>query len=173
VSAGFRIEALSPAHDRKSFSCGVEPLDAYFRERVSQDIKRRVSNCFVMRDGAGAIAGYYTFAATSLPLTELTDEEKKRLPRYPLLPAGLIGRLAIDRRFRRQGLGGALIIDAAHRASRADPAIFALIVDAKDDTAAAFYRHLGFRAFLSRPSSLFLPVATALQALAADKTTQA
>ena len=162
--AGFRVETLGAAHDRKSFSCGVAALDTYFKERVTQDIKRRVSNCFVVCDDAGLIAGYYTLAATSLPLDELSGDQKKRLPRYALLPAGLIGRLAIDQRFRGQGLGGALVIDAALRASRADPAVFALIVDAKDDAAIGFYQHLGFRRFASKPQSLFLPVATALQA---------
>jgi ribosomal protein S18 acetylase RimI-like enzyme len=162
---GFRVEMLAPEHDRKSFSCGTEALDSYFRERAGQDIKRRVSNCFVLLDADGAVAGFYTFAATSLPLTELSELEKKRLPRCPLMPAALIGRLAIDQRFRNQGLGSALVIDAAVRAARSDPAIFALIVDAKDETAAAFYRHLEFRHFESRPLSLYLPVATALSAL--------
>jgi ribosomal protein S18 acetylase RimI-like enzyme len=165
VSPRFRIEALASTHDRLSFSSGVEPLDRYLRELASQDIKRRVSNCFVALDESGAIAGYYTFAATSLPLTELSAEEAKRLPRYALLPAGLIGRLAIDRRFQRQRLGGALIMDAVARAARADQANFALIVDAKDEAAVAFYEHLQFRRFASRPKSLFLPLATALQAL--------
>jgi ribosomal protein S18 acetylase RimI-like enzyme len=163
---GFRVQMLAPEHDRRRFSCGVEPLDSYFRERAGQDVKRRVSNCFVLLDGDAAVAGFYTFAATSLPLTELSEPEKKRLPRYPLMPAALIGRLAIDQGFRGQGLGSALVIDAALRAARSDPAIFALIVDAKDEAAVAFYRHLEFRVFESRPQSLFLPVATALQALA-------
>jgi ribosomal protein S18 acetylase RimI-like enzyme len=167
VSQGFRIEALAAPHDRKSFSSGVEPLDRYLRELANQDIKRRVSNCFVALDDFGVIAGYYTFAATSLPLTELSAEETQRLPRYPLLPAGLIGRLAIDRRFQGRGLGGALIMDAATRAARGDTAIFALIVDAKDDKAIAFYEHHQFRRFATRPDSLFLPLATALQALEA------
>jgi len=164
----FRIEALAATHDRRSFSSGVEPLDRYLRELANQDIKRRVSNCFVALDAAGVIAGYYTFAATSLPLTELSAEQAQRLPRYPLLPAGLIGRLAVDRRFREQRLGGALIMDAAARAARGDPAIFALIVDAKDDSAASFYEHYQFRRFVSRPQSLYLPIATALRALQAS-----
>ena len=161
----FRIEALSSLHDRAGFSSGVEPLDRYLRELATQDIKRRVSNCFVAHDDDDGIAGYYTFAATSLPLTELSPEETKRLPRYALLPAGLIGRLAVDQRFQGRRLGGALIMDAAARAARGDPAIFALIVDAKDDGAVAFYEHLQFRRFLSKPMTLFLPLAIALQAL--------
>jgi ribosomal protein S18 acetylase RimI-like enzyme len=87
------------------------------------------------------------------------------LPRYGLLPAGLIGRLAVDQEFQGRRLGSALIMDAATRAARADPAIFALIVDAKDDVAVAFYEHHQFRRFASKPASLFLPVETALQAL--------
>jgi GNAT superfamily N-acetyltransferase len=165
VTRGFRIEALTSAHTRKSFSSGSAPLNRYLHDLATQDIKRRVSNCFVAIDDAGTIAGYYTFAAASFPLTELSAEEAKRLPRYALLPAGLIGRLAVDQRFRGQKLGGALIMDAALRAAHAEPAIFALVVDAKDEEAAGFYQHLGFRRFTSKPASLFLPIATALQAL--------
>jgi ribosomal protein S18 acetylase RimI-like enzyme len=166
VKLEFSIEALAPTDDRKSFYSGVEALDRYFIELATQDIKRRLSNCFVARDNGGSIAGYYTFAAASLPLTELSAGEAKRLPRYALLPAGLIGRLAVDRRFQGRRLGSALIMDAAARAARAEPAIFALIVEAKDDEAAKFYQHHEFRCFLSRPRSLFLPISTALLALA-------
>jgi len=90
VTAGFTIEALNSAHNRKGFSSGAEPLDRYFREPVTQDVKRRVSNCFVALNAAGAIAGYYTFAAASLPLTKLSAGEKQRLSRLWLLPAGLM-----------------------------------------------------------------------------------
>ena len=89
------------------------------------------------------------------------------MPRYGVLPAGLIGRLAVDRRYRGLHLGSALVIDAARRAAGADPAVFALVVDAKDDGAAAFYERLGFRRFASRPMSLFLAIATALRAVEA------
>jgi ribosomal protein S18 acetylase RimI-like enzyme len=164
VTGTYIIEALAN-HDRRNFTCGVAALDRYFREQVSQDIRRRVTNCFVAIDTAGAVAGYYTFAAASLPTTELTGDEVKRLPRYPLLPAALIGRLAVAAPDRGQGLGAALIVDAVVRTMRAEPAIFALIVDAKDEAAVAFYTHLGFRAFTSRPMSLFLPVAEAQRRL--------
>jgi ribosomal protein S18 acetylase RimI-like enzyme len=157
VTSRFRVESLTSTRDRKSFSSGVEPLDRYLRDLATQDIKRRVSNCFIALDDADAIAGYYTFAATSLPLTELS--------RYASLPAGLIGRLAVDRKFQGQRLGAALIMDAAARAARVETAIYALIVDAKDDAAIAFYEHLGFRRFASKPRTLFLPIATALKAL--------
>ena len=161
----FIIEPLSGSLIRTGFSCGVLELDRYFRENVSQDIKRRVSNCFVALDEAGAIAAYYTLAATSLPLTELPVALTKRLPRYPLVPAGLIGRLAVDERYRRQGLGAALVVDAVGRAMRSEPAIFALVVHAKDETASGFYQHLGFRPFASVPMRLFIPIAEAARRL--------
>jgi ribosomal protein S18 acetylase RimI-like enzyme len=167
VTSEFTVGPLGAAHNRKEFSCGVAALDRYLQELATQDIRRRVSNCFVACDGAGAVAAYYTFAAASFPLSDLPPEETRRLPRYGVLPAGLIGRLAVDQRFRGRRLGSALVIDAARRAAGADPAIFALVVDAKDDAAVAFYEHLEFRRFVSRPMSLYLPIATALKAVEA------
>jgi GNAT superfamily N-acetyltransferase len=164
VPAEFTIAPLDGTHDRKAFSCGIEPLDRYLHQQASQDVRRRISNCFVALDAARVVAAYYTFAAASFPLGDLPADEAKRLPRYGLVPAGLIGRLAVDQRFRRRGLGGALLIDAARRAARSDPAIFALVVDAKDAGAAEFYGRFGFRPFASRPMSLYLPIATAMTA---------
>lgn len=165
MADGFRVEPLTAAHDKSGFCCGVAVLDRYIRELATQDIRRQISNCFVACDAAGAIAAYYTFAAASFPMPDLPPEDAKRLPRYALLPAGLIGRLAVDQRFRGRRLGNALVIDAARRAAGADPAVYALVVDAKDEPAALFYEHLGFRRFVSRPMSLFLPVATAMRAV--------
>ena len=161
---GFSIEALKPAHNRTGFPSGVEPLDRYFRELVTQEVKRRVSNCFVALDTAGVIAVYYSFAVASLPLMELSADEKQRLPRYALLPAGLIGRLAVDQKYQGNGsVAPSLWMPA--RAARAEPAIFALIVDAKDASAVTFYGRHDFRRFARTPASLFLPIATAPQAL--------
>ena len=161
----FTFAPLGPAHDRAGFACGVPALDRYIRELASQDVRRRVSNCFVATDTAGKLAGYYTLAATSLPLDELAADHTRRLPRYPAFPACLVGRLAVDQAFRGQGLGGALLVDAIARALRAEPAIFAMIVDAKDEAALQFYRHHGFRPFASRPLSLYLPFAGAARRL--------
>jgi GNAT superfamily N-acetyltransferase len=165
---GFHIELLGD-HDRAAFCCGVEALDRYFRERVTQDVRRRVSNCFVLLDAENEVAGYYTFAATSVPLTELPDSLSRRLPRYPVLPAGLIGRLAVDQRYQRHGLGGFLVVDAAVRSIRAEPAIYALVVDAKDDNAAGFYTQLGFQSFMSQTNRLFIPVSEIAKRISSKK----
>lgn len=162
MNFGLIIEPLGALHDRNAFSCGVLVLDRYLREQANQDIKRRVGNCFVAVDGAaGGIAGYYTLAASSVPFASLPEDQTKRLPRYPTLPAILIGRLAVDVRYQGQRVGSALIVDALRRSVQAAPASFAMIVDAKDDQAAVFYRKHGFTSFQSRPLSLFLPIATA------------
>ena len=165
MTATFRIQLLGD-QDRKAFTCGNPALDHYFRTQVSQDIRRRVSNCFVAVAPSDEVAAFYTFASATLPLADVGTHEAKRLPRYPAVPAALIGRLAVHERYQGRRLGGALIFDAVARAGRADAMIYALIVDAKNEAAAGFYGHLGFQRFSSRPMSLFLPLRQALQAFA-------
>jgi ribosomal protein S18 acetylase RimI-like enzyme len=164
-----RFEVLAAHHDRRGFSCGVAELDRYFQQQVTQDIRRRITSCFVAIAGQDAIAGYYTLASGSIPITELPEDLAKRLPRYPSLPAVRIGRLAVDAKFRGQGFGRLLLWDAAARALRAEQANFTLLVDAKDDATVAFYRHYGFVAFTTAPRVLFLPLATAAKILDASR----
>jgi ribosomal protein S18 acetylase RimI-like enzyme len=167
VTPGFVIEPLAARHDRAAFSCGVEPLDRYLRTQAGQEIRRHISHCFVaVPAGGNIVAGYYTLAASSVSVAEIPAELSRKLPRYPVLPAVLIGRLAVDRQFTRRSLGAALLYDAISRAARADPAVYTLIVDAKNEAATDFYRRFGFRAFVSKPLSLFLPMAVAAKLLA-------
>ncbi len=162
----FRIEPLSPAHDRSRFLSGSGALDRYLRRQASQDIRRRIATCFVMIDtGTGEVVGFYTLAATGVPLDALSEEGTRRLPRYPLVPAALLGRLAIAEPYQGRGLGAALLVDALKRASRTELGVFALLVDAKDDSAQRFYEHFGFSLLPGETRHLVLPVATALQLL--------
>ena len=148
MTAPFRVEVLGPGHARDGFSCGVLPLDQYLTRQATQDIRRRVSACYLAVEvSSGKIAGYYTLAAGGVPLTDLPETLNKKLPRYPSVPVARIGRLAVDQAFHGKKLGGALLADAAVRASRSEVAVFAMVVDAKDETAEAFYRHHGFEAF--------------------------
>lgn len=160
MSFAYRIEALSSAHDRAGFGSGSEPLDAYFRHHVSQDIRRRLTACFVAIDTAsGSIAGYYTLAASSITLHDLSEALKKKLPRYPLVPAVRLGRLAVDLPHQGKGLGSSLLLNALARSVQSDIIAFAMVVDAKDASAIAFYRHHGFVAFQGAPATLYLPLA--------------
>jgi GNAT superfamily N-acetyltransferase len=164
--APFRFETLGEGHDRTSFHCGEDVLDRYFQTQVTQDIRRRITNCFVMVEAAtGRVAAYYTLSAASIPLTDLPPEEAKRLPRYPTLPAVRIGRLAVDQRFQRRGLGELMLMNAVHRTMHDAAAAFTLLVDAKNDQAVAFYRRYGFRPLAGKPRTLFLPLATAQKTL--------
>ena len=156
----FRVVPIDQAHDRSTFNSGSEPLDSYFRERVTQDVRRRVTACFVALSRDGRIAGYYTLASSSVYLGDLPAKLSKKLPRYPSVPAVRMGRLAVDQAFKGQGLGGALLADALTRVIRSEIAAYALVVDAKDNTAADFYRHHGFLETTSDPLTLFLPLAT-------------
>jgi ribosomal protein S18 acetylase RimI-like enzyme len=159
VTVPFRIEVLGAGHDREVFSCGVDTLDRYFLERVTQDIRRRATACFVaLETDTNRVVGYYTLAAGVIPLTDMPEDIIKRLPRYPSVPVAKLGRLAIDVDFQGRRLGGALLWDAIMRASRSEVAVFAVVVDAKDNLAEAFYRHHGFASFGSIPRQLILPL---------------
>jgi ribosomal protein S18 acetylase RimI-like enzyme len=154
------IEPLSDKHDRESFASGVEPLDGYLRQQAGQDVRRRVASCFVLVGGHSHIPiGYYTLAATSIALSELPAVLAKRLPRYPVIPATLMGRLAIDARHQQQGHGEFMLLDAFARVLRSDIASYAFVVDAKDDKAAHFYQRYQFRFLVEGGRRLFIPIA--------------
>lgn len=140
----FRTEPLGN-RERGPFCCGVEALDRYFHRQVSQDIRRRLTACYVALCGdPERICGFYTLSACHIALPDLPAEITHKLPPYPAIPAVRIGRLAVDQGFRGQGLGSAMLVDAARRVIESDIAAFALVVDAKDSDAVAFYEHHGF-----------------------------
>jgi ribosomal protein S18 acetylase RimI-like enzyme len=144
-----------------AFSSGVEPLDRYLREQAGQDARRRVAVPFVLCEGKGnTILGYYTLSALSVDVGAWPEHVARKLPKYPFVPATLLGRLAVDTRLRGKGAGEHLLMDALRRAREAarEVASVAVVVDAKDDSAVAFYRHYGFISFAVQPRRLFLPM---------------
>ena len=156
------IEPLGPRNDRASFSCGEPILDSYLRRQASQDARRHVAQVFVAAGEApGEITGFYTLSAASFEKDELPANLAKRLPHYPV-PAVVIGRLAVDLRHRGRRLGEFLLLDAVRRVAHASIAIavYAIVVDAKNDRARAFYERYGFIPFPSAPRRLFLPIQT-------------
>ena len=148
-------------------------MDRYFASQATQDIRRRVSACFVAGErGIPTVAGYYTIATTSMPLPDLARATARKMLHYPLVPAVRIGRLAVSLSHRGKGIGAGLLIDGNARAYRAGITAFAKVVvlearrhDAKDDAAVAFYKHHGFIAFASAPMTLYLPLADAAKQL--------
>ena len=157
----FEVKPFDKAYHRKHFNSGSEPLNRYLHQQVSQDIRRRIAACFVALTPDKHIAAYYTLASASVLLADLPRDIAQKLPKYPTVPAVRMGRLAVDEAFKGQGLGGALLADALARALNSEIAAFALVVDAKDASSAAFYQHHGFIAMPDSPLTLFLPLATA------------
>jgi predicted GNAT family N-acyltransferase len=113
----------------------------------------------VARDtAADRIAGFYTLSAGGILLTQMPVRFAKRLPRYPTVPIARLGRLAVALAYRGRKLGGALLWDAIERASRSEVAVYALVVDAKDEQAESFYLHHGFVEFGGANRTLILPL---------------
>src|SRR3990167_6587152 len=105
MSAPFALARLQSSHDRKAFKSGSESLDHYFRQQVTQDVRRSVTACYVVLTAEQRVAGFYTLASASLLLSELPAEVGKKLPRSPSVPAVRMGRLAVDVDFKGLGLG--------------------------------------------------------------------
>ena len=164
---GLRTEPLGGRHDRSGFRCGVPALDDYLVRQASQDVRRRVAAVFVMvaAERPQRILGYYTLSSFAVSTTGLPEDEIRKLPRYPTIPATLIGRLARDG--AEPGVGGLLLADALQRilASAGEVASALVVVEAKDPSAGAFYRKFGFIPFKDCPRKLFLPLRTIAAAL--------
>ena len=162
----FYSEALGK-HDRTAFASGNDRIDAYFRTVVSQDVKRNYAHCYVLVEKeTKRLAGFYSLSATDIPLKDMPPDLARKLPRYPTIPAALIGWLGRDIGFRGQEVGAMLLRDAIVRVSASQIGVYALCADAIDEAAAAFYRRYLFTPFESRPRSLFLPLGTALKTIA-------
>ncbi|TPO13074.1 GNAT family N-acetyltransferase [Mesorhizobium sp. B1-1-5] len=159
TEASLRVEVLGSQHDRNSFECGVEPLDRYLRMQAGQDARKNIAAPFVLVMPDGAIAGYYTLSSTAVSVGEWPVETVRKLPRYPLIPATLLGRLAVDRRQQGRGYGRYLLADALLRSLRSEIAAFAVIVNAKDGNARRFYQRESFLPFPDQPMKLFRPMA--------------
>jgi GNAT superfamily N-acetyltransferase len=156
----FSIEPLGDQHYREGFSCGVPALDRYLQKQASQDAGRHVAATFIITPDGTKIAGFYNLSAHSVRLLDLPNEIAKKLPRYPDVPATLLGRLAVSTEFRGEGIGELLLVDALKRvlATTKQIASAAVVVDAKDENARRFYLRYGFIPLPTQPNRLFYPV---------------
>lgn len=162
-AAPYRIVPLEKRHDRGSFHCGSEPLDRYLQLQARQDADKRVAAPFVLVEPpSNRVLGFYTLSASVITANALPADLARRLPRYPQLPVTLLGRLAVDQSARGKGLGEFLLMDALHRSldAAAEIAAMAVIVDAKDEAAEAFYQRFGFNPLQKQPVRLFLAMKT-------------
>jgi GNAT superfamily N-acetyltransferase len=157
---GYRIRPLDGAVDTATFHCGQAVPEDYVRRFASQDVRRGVARVFVAtpEDDPRRLAGFFTLSAGSVNCSVLPADLARRLPWYPV-PVALLGRLAVDTAFHGKGLGSILLADACRKVVSASAvlAVAGMIVDAKDEPAAAFYRHFGFVPLPGMPGRLLLP----------------
>jgi GNAT superfamily N-acetyltransferase len=154
--------SLDPlVHDRQGFFCGVPALDQYITQFADQHRRRGISSVYVLTDSAQPerILGYYTLSAAEVDAQRLNEADRKKLPRFPV-PCFRMGRLACRSDERGRGLGKLLIGCAVDRCLKAKQqvAAYALLVDAKNDEAKAFYLHFGCKTLLDAPLTLYLPL---------------
>ena len=161
-------EPISKSHDRKSFDCGEASMNEFFQRFARQSHESGAAKTFLTVESVHSmsILGFYSLSAFTLAIEDVPEVVARKLPRYDVIPAALIGRLARDERARGRGVGELLLADAVRRILSAGRslAVFAIIVDAKDERALAFYESFGFQPFPARPRRLFLPTSTAAQA---------
>jgi GNAT superfamily N-acetyltransferase len=159
----FVSEALA-THDRTGLRSGNERIDRYFHTTVSQDVRRSYAACYVLTErDTGKLAGFYTLTSYSVPLSDIAPELIKKLPRYPSVPAVLIGWLGRDLAFRGAGIGTLLLYDAISRIARSPIGVHAICADAIDEAAATFYREHEFLPLVGRPQNFYLPMHTAVR----------
>jgi predicted GNAT family N-acyltransferase len=159
----YQIEQLEKKHNKNLFSCGTKALDQYLKIQASQDIKKNVAITYVLtQQDSEHISGFYTISSIGIFPGELPPELAKKLPRYPVLPGILLGRLAVDEHVRGKKIGAFLLMDALKRSLAVSHqiGIVAVIVDAKDAISVSFYKHFGFIPFQANDHRLFLPIGT-------------
>lgn len=153
---------LNTSHKKQLFDCGNEQLNRYLHRQAKQDVKRKLSTCFVLPDTDGEIKGFYTLSNGGIPRNDLPESIARKLPStYYSIPVTLLGRLAIGKQFQGQNLGKHLLIEALTRSYKASESLgsIAVIVDPINEQAQLFYQKYSF---IQLPNSkrMFLPMKT-------------
>jgi predicted GNAT family N-acyltransferase len=156
VNLSYAVDILANHHDRCSFDCGVESLNRYLKQQATQDVRRHIATVCAAVTKENVIAGYYSLAAAGALQVILPEELQKKMPRYNMLPAVLLGRLAVDLKYRGHGLGMKLLTDAFALSLNGTIAWTLFLTDAKDDSARSFYEHFGFKRLKDNPLHLYI-----------------
>ena len=168
----YRLDPLGKHHDRAKFACGVESLDSYLKTQATQDMRRKANAVFVLapESAPNKIAGYFTLCAYGLSPGAIPEAAQKYIPRYPVVSATLIGRLAISKYLQGQRLGSVLLAQALRKAYENASVVGSsmVVVDAIDDRAVRFYQAHGF-VKLPESMRLILPMRTIAELTSASK----
>lgn len=159
----YRLEPLGSHYDRAGFRCGIESLDIYLKAQASREMRRKANAVFVLlpKGSSSLIAGFFTLCAYGLAPGAIPEAARRHIPRYPMVSATLLGRLAVSTEFQGRSLGSVLLAKALEKAfeNAAQVGSSMVVVDAIDERAAKFYAAHGF---LRLPDSmrLVLPMRT-------------
>lgn len=158
----FKIQPLKTRqHIRSHFCCGKDSLDNYIQKQASQDLKRKIATVFVLIDDPDCnILAYYTLSNYTIDISVLDQSLAKHLPRYPQLPATLLGRLAVDQEHKGKRLGELMLINALRKSLDVSTQVasFAVIAEVIDEEALSFYVKYGFQPFNQEPMKVYLPM---------------
>lgn len=164
----WREEPIAKKHDRTAFDCGEPALNEFFRRHARQNHDKAVAKTFlaISESDGKTILGYYSLCPASLEYSRAPEIIRKGLARHDL-PVFRLARLAVDRAFQGQGLGGQLLLAAGRRCLLAATEVggVALLIDAKNERAANWYASYGAVPLADAPRSLLLPLATVQAAL--------
>ena len=160
----FEFHPLDKSFDRTQFDCGAVELNNFLKSKARQNQSAGFNTTFVaieQGDKAKLVLGFYSLSMGEIDLSSLPEELLKKLPKHPV-PVARMGRLAVDKSTHGKGLGKLLLVDAMKRVQSAagSVGVYALLVDAKDETAKGFYKKFGFIELVDEPMTLFLPLAS-------------
>lgn len=148
-------EPLTAAHDVSAFSCGKPSLDRWLQTRALANQDKGFTAVMVVHEN-GRVVGYYGLAPTSIVPTQLPRSIRTGQPPDPV-PCLLLAQLATDAGWTGKGIGTGLLRHALQRCVTAASLIGgrALVVNAVDDDAAAFWNRRGFLPSKEDPLTLF------------------
>jgi GNAT superfamily N-acetyltransferase len=168
TSFAWKEVALAKEHDRAAFDCGDTDLNLYLQRYARQNHESGGAKCFVAVavEAPTRVLGFYTLSPASIEYARTPALVKKGLARYDV-PMFRLGRLAVDRMIQGRGLGAALLLRAGERCIRVASEVggVALLIDAKNNSAARWYTGHGALPLLDAPSSLVLPLSVVADAL--------
>ncbi|MDO9154267.1 MAG: GNAT family N-acetyltransferase [Paludibacter sp.] len=157
------IEILTNSHIKDVFNSGSDLLDNYIKRQAKQDVRRKLSACYVLtQNDTKQVLGYYTLSSYSIPRNNFPKTIISSLPKsYDELPTVLLGRLAVDKQFKGNGYGELLLLDALNRsvAMSEHLGILAVIVDPLNTSVVEFYTRYGF-ILIPATQKMFLPIKT-------------
>jgi GNAT superfamily N-acetyltransferase len=156
------VERLAAHHDRNAFDCGNPSLNNWFRQQAGQFEKKDLARTYVLVSASrtALVGGYYSISTCQIHHADLPPAQSKGLPQNMVIPAALLGKLAVHKDHHGRGIGSALLAYAFQRMLHLanEIGLRVVVVDAIDESAAAFYLKQGFIAMPNHSNRLFIPI---------------